>query len=464
MRSATAVVLMLVLTIFAIPPAHAEETLIIRVNHGKLLMFKNVDRVVVAAPDVLDVSVISRHELMLIAKRVGETTLNVWDGQTATAYRVMVVSATVSDVTQSLKEALGPVNIKVKIVGDTVFLKGTVKTDADKARAESVASAYGKKVVNLLTLEQPLVPPPSPAESMEAQLRDALKDFPVTIKATAGDTVRIEGIVATQYDLKKIDTIAKSYAKNVVLLVRVRTPVRIQITTIIAEINRRALNQLGVEWGGGDPINLLTNPFVFNFGYLTEMNISLQTLVARLTLLESRNAAKTLANPRLVVSEGQTSRLLVGGEVPIPTVSTNGQVNITYKEFGVRLEFKPVMQPDEPITLDLLTEVSRLDFTQSIVASGFNIPTIVTRRVQTVVSMRPGEFLVIGGLIQRDDTQVITKIPLLGDIPILGALFRSTSFNKGETELVIFVSPSLVTPVTTEPRVPERPNPETLNP
>jgi Flp pilus assembly secretin CpaC len=403
---------------------------------------------------------------MVIAKKVGQTTLTVWMGKVISTYRVLVVGADIADVSTTIQEALGPSDIRVRIVEDTVILQGTVKTDAEKGRAEAVASAFGKRVINLLTLEQPPAPPMS---ALEEQVRAALKDYPVVVTASAPDTVRVEGVVATQYDLQKIEAVAKTYAKNVTLLVRVHAPVQVQITTIVAEINRTAMNNLGIEWGGSDPANpntlpLLSTPYSFAFGYIPGANIALQFLVARLHLLEQRNAAKTLANPRLVVLEGQTSRLLVGGQVPIPEVGALGQTTVTFKEFGVRLEFKPVVRPDEPITLDLLTEVSELDFAQAIVTNGFTIPTIRTRRVQTVVSMRPGEALAIGGLIQRVESKVVTKIPILGDIPILGALFRSTNFQRGESELVIFVTPSIVTPTLNQPELPQTPNPDTLNP
>jgi Flp pilus assembly secretin CpaC len=461
-RSMLTIGLVLALVVIAVPSARAEDALIVQAGHGRLLRLNNVQRVVVAAPDIADVNVVSRNELMIIAKRVGETTLNVWMPSGVTTYRVVVIGASGADIGEAIKEALGDgSSVRVRVVGETVMLEGSVKDDAAKARAETIASAFSKRVINLLTPEQPAIPP---AGALEEKLRDALKDYPVVITATSNDGVRIEGVVPTQYDLQRIDTIAKAYAKNVVLMVRVRTPVQVQIATIVAEINRSALNDLGVQYGGGDATNGLVTPYLFNFGYVTNGNIALQLLTARLHLLESRNAARTLANPRLVVLEGQTSKLLVGGEVPIPLAGPLGVPTLTFKEFGIRLEFKPIVHPDEPIQLDLVTEVSSLDFTNAVVVGGFSVPTIKSRRVQTVVSMRPGEYLAIGGLIQREDTKVVTKIPLLGDIPILGALFRSESFNRGETELVIFVTPSLVTPTTEVPALPQTPNPNTLNP
>jgi pilus assembly protein CpaC len=301
------------------------------------------------------------------------------------------------------------------------------------------------------------------------QLQAALHDYPgVTVIVTAPDTVRVDGTAETGYDIAKIDAIAKTYFKTVVMTVRVLNPVEIQIATVVAEINRTALNDLGVRWGGGSTsAPFLGTPGLFDFGLLQSPGITanpLQTLVAEIHFLETRNAARTLANPRLVVIDGQAAKLLVGGEVPIPIVNTNGQTSIEFKEFGVRLEFKPSVQPGAPINLNLLTEVSNLDFSNAITANGFNIPSLRTRRAETVVAMLPGQFLAIGGLIQNTDSKVVSKLPVLGDIPILGQLFRSTTFQKGESELVIFVAPTIVRPQSTPPPSPALPNPEELNP
>jgi pilus assembly protein CpaC len=448
------------------PVASADEqALVLQVNSGRLLTVDHVTRVVVAAPQIADVNVITRGEVMVLAKQVGETTLSVWDARGLTTYRVLVVGARVEDVQAALAEVLAGSQIRVRIVEDTVVLEGTVLTDGDKQRAESLASPFAKHVIDLLTVAQPA---PPAAQVIGTELADALKAYPVQITMVGPDTVRVEGLVDTQYDRAQIEAIAKQYVKNVDLAVRVRAPVQIQIATVIAEIDLVAMRNLGIQYGQGNTsTNVLNLPGMFNVSLFTSPTSpvqALELLVAQIAALESRNAARTLANPRLVVLAGETAKLLVGGQVPIPQVTTNGQVSITYEPFGVRLEFTPVVAPDEPIHLNMLTEVSSLNYAQAVTISGFSIPTITTRRAETSVAMRPGEFLAIGGMIQRTESRVINKLPLLGDIPIIGALFRSVQFQRGETELVIFVSPTIVTPQGQPPVVPAMPNPDTLNP
>jgi len=439
--------------------------LVVPVNYGRLLNVVGLQRVVIAAPTIADVNVITRNQLMVIGKQVGETTLNIWTAAGLSTYRVVVVTASSADLTKTLRDVLGEPGIRANVVGGIVVLEGTVSTDAVRAQAEKIASAFGTQVLDRMTVQQPSAPPES---LMQQQLATALQGYPVTVTVTSPDTVRIDGVVETQYDQAKIESIAKTYFKNVVMTVRVHNPVEIQIATVVAEINRTALNDLGVQYGGGSTASpFLGTPGVVNFGLFTAPNAvatELDTLISQLHYLQTRNAARILTNPRLVVMDGHSAKMLVGGEIPIPTVTTNGQTTITYQEFGVKLEFKPIAEPGAPINLDLLTEVSSLDFADAIVANGFRIPALQTRRAETVVAMEPGQFLAIGGLIQNTDSKVITKLPILGDIPILGELFRSTTFQKGESELVIFVAPSIVRPASTPPPLPETPDPEQLNP
>ncbi len=460
MRSMLILALALVLLIAMAPTVRADETLTLQVNNGLLVKVRNAERVVVAAPDIADVNLITRNELMVIAKKIGQTTISVWDARGFNTYRVVVTATPAPDVVQAIAEAIQEPNVQVKMVGETIVLEGRVKTEDAKKRAESIAKSFGKQVANALTVEEP-APQPSETQILEAQLREALKSLPVVVKAINRDTVLIEGTVANQYELNRLEAIAKAFAKNAVLLVRMREPVQIQVDTVFAEVDRQALKQMGVEWGGGNTTDLLTDPFAFHFGNLNQdwPLTPLQLLVARLTLLESRGLSRTLANPRLSVLEGRPAFLHVGGEVPIPVLNPTGTVSITFKKFGVQLEFKAILEASEPMTVDVKAEVSSLDFANAIIAAGFRIPTIKTRRVETVVSMRPGEFLALGGLIQRDESRTNQQVPVLGDIPVLGALFRSVRFQRGETELVIFLSPSFVKPSTQRPQVPDSESP-----
>jgi pilus assembly protein CpaC len=160
--------------------------------------------------------------------------------------------------------------------------------------------------------------------------------------------------------------------------------------------------------------------------------------------LESRNMLRTLAKPNLVTHSGKEAKFISGGEFPFPVSQQNNAITIEFKEFGVALLFTPLVQDGEMISLKVRPEVSSLDFTQGLVATGFRIPVIRKNQAFTNVSLKDGESFAIGGLINNEVRQVVSKVPLLGDIPVLGALFRSTEFQNNESELLFMVTVKLV--------------------
>jgi pilus assembly protein CpaC len=155
---------------------------------------------------------------------------------------------------------------------------------------------------------------------------------------------------------------------------------------------------------------------------------------------------RTLAKPNLVTHSGKEAKFISGGEFPFPVAQQNNTITIEFKEFGVGLLFTPVVQDGETISLKVRPEVSSLDFTQGLIATGFRIPVIRKNQAFTNISLKDGESFAIAGLINNEVRQVVSKIPLLGDIPVLGALFRSTEFQNNESELLFLVTVKLVKP------------------
>jgi pilus assembly protein CpaC len=162
--------------------------------------------------------------------------------------------------------------------------------------------------------------------------------------------------------------------------------------------------------------------------------------------LADRNVLRTLAKPNLVTQSGKEAKFISGGEFPFPVAQENNTITVQFKEFGVGLVFLPVVQDGENINLKIRPEVSSLDFSQGLVAAGFNIPVIRKNEAATVINMKDGESFAIAGLINNEVRQAVAKIPILGDIPILGTLFRSTRFQNNETELLFLVTVKLVKP------------------
>ncbi|WP_317617548.1 type II and III secretion system protein family protein [Sphingomonas daechungensis] len=171
-------------------------------------------------------------------------------------------------------------------------------------------------------------------------------------------------------------------------------------------------------------------------------------ILSSLDLAEVDGLVTTLAEPNLTALSGETASFLAGGEFPIPVSQSLGSISIEYKQYGVGLAFTPVVLADGRISMRVRPEVSELSSEGSIKLNGFDVPALVTRRAETTVELGSGQSFMLAGLIRNNTTNNVDKAPFLGDLPILGALFRSTSFRRQETELVIVVTPYLVKPVS----------------
>jgi pilus assembly protein CpaC len=177
-------------------------------------------------------------------------------------------------------------------------------------------------------------------------------------------------------------------------------------------------------------------------------------LLGTLDLLENDGVVSTLAEPNLTALSGETASFLAGGEFPIPVSQAIGAVTIEYKQYGVGLAFTPVVLADGRISMRVRPEVSQLSDAGSVRLNGFTVPALTTRRAETTVELGSGQSFMIAGLLQNSNSNSVEKAPFLGDLPVLGALFRSTSFQRNETELVIIVTPYLVRPVSEQLALP----------
>src|SRR3954470_18474006 len=287
----------------------------------------------------------------------------------------------------------------------------------------------------------------------------------------SNDSVILEGIVANAVDADRAVQIAETYAPGkVVNLLGIGSSQQVMLEVRFAEVKRSALKQLGLSWfvgsdggklggaigggasitGNGPPkLEAITGSFAIisrSFRAFGEnFNVTLDAL-------EKKGAITTLAEPTLVALSGETASFLAGGEFPVPVVQNSGNNNnntitVEWKPFGVSLAFTPTVLADGVINLVVQPEVSSIDPTSSIVIDNLTIPGLQTRRAKTVVEMRDGESFALAGLIRKDIQDTVRQVPLLGSIPIIGSLFRSTGFQNDQTELVIIVTPRLVQPV-----------------
>ena len=317
--------------------------------------------------------------------------------------------------------------------------------------------------------------------TLKRQLTDLMPGDVVSARMS-NDSVILEGMVSSAVAADKAVQIAETYAPGkVVNLLGLSSAQQVMLEVRFAEVKRSALKQIGLGWfvesdggklngviGGGasagpdtDDIDgdgnvgeqLLTlGSIADSFGIVSRTFRAFgENFNVTLDALERKGAITTLAEPTLVALSGETASFLAGGEFPIPVVQTgNGgggnAITVEFKPFGVSLAFTPTVLADGVINMVVQPEVSSIDPTASITINNLTVPGLQTRRAKTVVEMRDGESFAMAGLIRKDFQDTVRQVPLLGSIPIIGTLFRSTGFQNEQTELVIIVTPRLVQP------------------
>ncbi|OPY10610.1 MAG: Type II secretion system protein D precursor [Syntrophus sp. PtaB.Bin001] len=303
------------------------------------------------------------------------------------------------------------------------------------------------------------------------------------VRVTASpDGINLSGTVSSLTNMNQILSLANSYAPKqkdgkptaVLNLMEVGSVNQVMLEVRVSEMSRSLIKRMGVNFSylsdGGKTfgLTLLDNltttntativpntPNALDLGISSSVTSILHFLGGGATwtvfidALKEQGLLKVLAEPTLIALSGKTANFLAGGEfpIPVPQSGTTNTITIEYKTYGVGLNFTPTVLSNKRISMLVAPEVSDLDFTNSIVLQGFEIPAITTRRVATNVELADGQSFAIAGLLKDDVRQIVRKIPLLGDIPVLGTLFRSSQFRKNETELVIIVTPHLVKPL-----------------
>ena len=374
--------------------ASGQEKMTVGAGQSRTVNMSGLQRAGIANPDVADVVVVSSSELILVGKQTGTTTLIIWSNMGRQTYQVEV-AANDPAIANEIKRVLGYPDIRVVKVNKTVILEGTVNDQYQRARAEKIAAAYGDKVVNLLEIAK---------------------------------------------------------------------PIQIKIEAKIVEISRNKTDKLGLQYYSTNT----ANPGIFFAGQyqnsvLQGTAISLGNMGAvaplntQLNLLLQNGFAKLLSQPNMVTLSGEKANILVGGQIPVPVSNMAGQVSIEWKDYGIKLEISPEASLDGIITSKVKAEVSAMEWnnptTKIKLGSNIEIPSIRMRKAETAIALASGQTMAIGGLIANDITRDVTKIPLLGDLPVIGQLFRSTSFIKGETELIILVTPTIVDPQALVPPI-----------
>ncbi|HEY6121863.1 MAG TPA: type II and III secretion system protein family protein [Pyrinomonadaceae bacterium] len=370
------------------------------VGQSRVINFdRPVGRFSVSNPEIAEAVLVTPDQVLVNGKAFGQVNFIAWE-QSGGQYLVfdVYVRANLSLIDSQMRALFPKDDIRLSQANGSVVMSGSVSSPSTAAQAQSVVEAAGFKTVNMMA---------SP------------------VKSTS----------------------------------------QVQLQVRVAEVSRNRMRDLGTSYayqGGSSGVYANSGSGPSSLGNVTNGILS-GTLSSALNLfvmggntmsmiraLQQQGALRELAEPNLIAMDGQQASFLAGGEFPVPIVQGGGDrstVSIIFKEYGVRLNFKPTIIDEDHIRLELEPEVSTIDFANGVKFDGFLIPALRTRRAKTGVELRDGQSFALAGLLDNSESRTLSKVPVLGDIPVLGSLFKSKNFQKNETELMFIVTAQMVKPV-----------------
>jgi len=386
---------------------------------GRSIFIKTLTRlrrVYVSNPAIVDSFTSSPSQIVVTAKSPGVSSVILWDETGQSQTYLVSADMDVASLRNEIHQALPNDNIRVEAQQDRISLSGTVLSDATSESAAKLAGLYAKNVINSLQVNQPHTKQVRLKVQMIEIDRSKLDQFGINLFS---DGKNSSGITTGQFPSTHVYTPPTG-----------TSPAKLDVS---------------------DALNL----FFYNFDLTSGMTIK---------DLQNKQILQILAEPTITTLSGQKASFLSGGEFPFPVIQGSSgftSVTIQFRPFGVKLDFTPVVNADGTIQLKVSPEVSALDYTNAVTISGYTIPALSTRRADTQVELRDGQSFAISGLLDHRTTDMLSKVPGIGDIPILGQLFRSKNINHSVVELMVVVTPTVVDPLTdtTSPTLPTFPVP-----
>lgn len=401
--------LLLAATMLSFGSACAAEPVEVSLNESKYMAAPGITRLAVGNPAIADVQLLSSGDFLLVGKKAGTTSLIVWsDGGRRTEYTVYVAGND-RGMASAIQDAIGYPKVHVQMIEDRVMLRGKVENQHEHDTALKIAGLYtggdGSGVIDLLEMEHP-------------------------------SQIRLEA---------QIIEINSDYTKNLGIQYWSQTPGSNSNSGSSSDNpnNNITVGTAGLFYGGEDFSSTRKHGGWLG-SHVANVNVTLQALI-------NEGKARILSRPSITTMSGKAANILIGGRIPIPVSDGNGNVSIDWHEYGMKLMIEPVVDSEDKITSKIHAEVSTLDYSHGVKIDSFSVPGIATREAESEVNVRSGMTMAIGGLINSEDAKIVSKIPLLGDLPIIGRFFRHTSNTRDKREVIILITPTLVADDTPAP-------------
>ena len=394
--------LLLAAAMLSFGSACAAEPVEVSLNESKYMAASGITRLAVGNPAIADVQLLSSGDFLLVGKKAGTTSLIVWsDGGRRTEYTVYVAGND-RGMASAIQDAIGYPKVHVQMMKDRVMLRGKVENQYEHDVAMKIAGLYTggdeSGVIDLLEMEHP-------------------------------SQIRLEA---------QIIEIGSNYAKDLGIQYWSQTPEKQDETTTGITVGTAGI------FYGGEVFSSSRKHGGWLGSHVANVNVTLQALI-------NQGKARILSRPSITTLSGKNANILIGGRIPVPISDGNGNVSVDWREYGIRLNIEPKVDSEDKITSKVHAEVSTLDKASSVKIDSYSIPGILSREADTEVNVHSGMTMVIGGLINSEDSKSISKIPLLGDLPIIGRFFQHTSKSRDKRELIILITPTLVSDDTPSP-------------
>ena len=408
--------------------AAAATPLSVNLNESKYIESPNITRLAVGNPEIADVQLLSHNDYLLVGKKAGSTSLIVWTNGQRKEYSVYVSSED-QGTAQAIQQAIGYPDVKVQMIKDKILLRGKVKNQYEHDMAVRMAQLY-------------------------------LGEGNSSSSSSSGD-VGNSGLSTNLY----------AHSDSVLDMLEMEHPSQIRLEALIIEINSEDTKNLGIQYWSQNPsddsgsgsstgsgVNIGTAGLFYggedfansrNGGgwigsHISKVNATLQALI-------NTGKARILSRPSITTMSGQQASILIGGRIPVPISDGNNNISVDWREYGVNLQIQPTVDNEDRITSNVHAEISTLDNGHAVKIGSYSIPALASREANAIVNVHSGMTMAIGGLLNSEDSKSVSKFPLLGDLPIIGQFFRHTSTTRDKRELMILITPTLVTDDTPVP-------------
>ncbi len=431
------------------------STISLGVGQQKTISVSNVQRVAIGDPEVADVKQVGGGgELLITGVAEGRTSLLVWRGNDSrVSYLIVVRKQDPKEVVSEVRALLGDrEGIQIRVVGDRVYLDGETITTDDYERVQQVTTLYPsvKSFVRPSANAKRLA-----AEALNRAFQKAgLKGVQATV---LGGTIFLEGWVEAKEDIAKADLVVKAVGERAENLLVVGTKRMVMVEVEFVEVAYHDDKAVGIK----PPLSLVSadgSGAIFNLvkplpGLGDTQTVPVAALNTTLSATTDfsikarfdQTYGRVLSQPKVFCASGEKAEFLAGGEIPIIMITAN-QASIEFKKYGIQLNVTPTADRSGNIGTEIFAEVSDIDNTLGIHQGAYEVPAFKVRNVKTNVTVKDGETIALSGLFNYSEEKDVSKIPLLGNIPIIGELFKSREFIDKKTELAIYVTPHIVSP------------------